>query len=50
MNDVAVNSTYFKSMEPQNNYYRNAKTNLSKILKNDGHGYAIHNMDANVGS
>lgn len=32
VNDVAVNSTYFKSTELQNDDYRNAKTNLSKIL------------------
>jgi len=32
VNDVAENLIYFKSMELQNNYYRNARTNLSKIL------------------
>jgi len=26
VNDAAANSTYFKSMALQNNYYRNAKT------------------------
>jgi len=50
VNYVNVNSTNYKSMELQNHYYRNAKTNLSKILQNDGHGYAIHNKDPNVGS
>ena len=49
VNDVTVNSTDFKSMELQNYYYRNSKTNLSEILQNDGHIYAIYYMDPNVG-